>query len=511
MNAVKKYLPKITEVDDEYSESDMLVPQKKLIPVHRKKEAQPPIEEEEEEFNSKVIEDELTESPIVKKDEASPTEPATASAPTPTVPASTSEKKHVTIQPKSQGLLTPQSALPHAPAPTLVVQSPAPTPAPPAPVSMPVVQALATTPTQAPAPPTPATTVEEEEELSLNPQLVSLLQYLSDDEKIYMVKESTMRSISQLIVDCLKLKQSYTDLCEKLENLNKYQAAPPVPVNVAHPPQPHHLAHASAPHASAPHAPAPPQKGNSLLSLINNYKSIKEAQPEQTKETGAFFDTTYVLNINGKGEQLLDKLVKCGVENCTQIESIQKKVNPEAAPYYFMNQAIEDAIENKFGAILLISDESIPHKQLLDEFNELNFPDDWDIVQLGSTRKINGKKTPPFDWRFYTSTYTDLKSIKTEKEAEKHWKTRGQKEGRVGCREVNLDEGCNNTFAFALNSRCFSQFKSHLRESLNNGKNPMIGFGCKKYSVSPCLFIQSKHKPSDYIKSGWFKDSYITD
>lgn len=74
-----------------------------------------------------------------------------------------------------------------------------------------------------PAPP-PEPEQESEYEMKLNPQLQEILEYMADDEKIYLVKGSQLNAVAHIMQMALGLKESVFELAKQLADLSRVQA-----------------------------------------------------------------------------------------------------------------------------------------------------------------------------------------------------------------------------------------------------------------------------------------------
>jgi len=61
------------------------------------------------------------------------------------------------------------------------------------------------------------------------------------------------------------------------------------------------------------------------------------------------------------------------------------------------------------------------------------------LLHLGFTRKINPNRPGALDWEFYANSYPGL-NLKSQKDAVRHWKRHGSREGRVGSRMLFPDQ-----------------------------------------------------------------------
>lgn len=448
----------------------------------------------------------------------------------------------------------------------------------------------------------------EEYEQVLTPQLQELLEYMADDEKVFMIKGSQMQAVASLIQQSLNLRETIVDITRKLHEVTALstqlqqagreldqlkdsqlkaltaaksrQESVPVPVpasrddletesvaasacsvgvskvkvstkvttapKVAVPAVVKQRAAAAAVAATRAGRGARPRKGaapatastststsakESLVELLEKYKKSTDADgskklevnTEDAARLNSFFDMVYILNINGKGVKFGETLQGYGLTKCQVIEAdLPKKVLPYQKPFHFMRDAVENAKENGYKNIIVLHDNIMPHKRFTTEFKEIadQFEEggqagDWDIIQFGFTRKVNNHKPTSFDWEYYTDAYPGL-LLKSEKEAVKHWKQKGFRDGRIGAREIFQDEDLTHVFAVAISSNVFDKLLNQLEIGINNSKaehNVIGGLKCIIYGVRPNLFIRLDpvlgDKPAEYKKFQWHLDSYL--
>ena len=285
----------------------------------------------------------------------------------------------------------------------------------------------------------------------------------------------------------------------------------------------------------------------SLLDLLEDFKDTNKQKREQeddedevedlterqeTDETEAdegedislfnkYFDTVYILNIANKGVQLGEKLHGMGVNNCQVIDSeLPKRYNSQNKHIYYLRDALENAIDSDYEKVLILHDDLFIHKNFDIEFAEMHDTldsevSDWNILQFGYTKKINLHRPTTLDWEYYVESYPHLE-LGNEKEATKHWRRIGYREGRVGAREI-FQAQLDSFFAFGISNKVFDKMLKkveYLIKKKDSNENIIKLTGGVIYGIKPNLFIKNLHAAKknklEYGKYQWNLDNYDT-
>jgi len=390
---------------------------------------------------------------------------------------------------------------------------------------------------------------DEEYENVLNPQLQELLEYMADDEKVFLIKGSQLEAMAEIMRIAGVMKDNYqqeiTDLLEcntkiaqQLSQLKQLQTQNSNALSVIQ------SQRAPVPAPVPAPAPAPVQAQNknsrivtnsgnnkqqSLAKLLEDFNSSKAPEvlasdPAPTANEcylNNYFDTVYILNINNQALQLGEKLQKIGLQNITVINA---KILPRVAKhnvgnYCYWRDALEHAIENNLNKILVLQDNIILHNNINYEFNTIhnhleNAASNWQLLQLGFIRKINPHRQSAFDFGYYRENYPSLK-LNNEKDAIKHWKRIGYREGRVGAREIFEDE-IESEFAVGVKNDLFESILALIEKNIKKlAHNKIFPEGVVTYGVRPNLFITdlkaTRRAKVEYAKYQWNLDLYKRD
>lgn len=376
---------------------------------------------------------------------------------------------------------------------------------------------------------------ESEYENVLAPQLQEILEYLADDDKVFMIKGKELKCVAEIMQVAFGLNEKYQALVQQLKDSNekitaeliqlKNKPSLPLPpakqVRIADTPE-------ILPVPSiVKEAPKNKSDMDKLLGYLKQYdnqnnvtvdKSVLSAGSDGIFNT--FFNAIYVLNITGNGVKVAEKLRKYNI-NCSVIDvDFQKKIPAENKYKYFIRDAVENGLENDYSAVLLLNDNIQVHKHANDEFAEMcealspGAPaSDWEILHLGFARRVNQHRPTTLDWEYYTEAYPEL-NISNEKDAIKHWKKSGFRDGRVGVREIFKDNTIDSSFAFALSKNGMQKMQKQIEHCIN-AKKPyevMAEIKATCYGVRPNLFItplaNAKRPKQEYGKYQWFIGSY---
>lgn len=381
---------------------------------------------------------------------------------------------------------------------------------------------------------------ESEYEQVLNPQLQELLECMADDERVFIIKESQLKAVSNIMKIALDLKDEYDELVDKLTKLNTHTkqnielptVLPEVleqnptnrPKSLPHLIQPSEKLEIPKMGSISQEPYSKPKSSGGLAEILQNFNKKSEDLNEGVTDGSAdslntFFDAIYILNTNGTAVELGEKLQEMGIQSCKVIDSELPRRVPSSLSkdIYYLQDTIDDAESENYERILVLSDDVKLHKNLLLEFNE--FVDNlsslsWNIIQLGFSKKVNFKRAPSnFDWKYYSGTFRELE-LSNEQMAVRHWKKYGFKEGRIGSREVVEDNTIDSRFAFAASKDSFEDLSRQIKASLKNNKSINLFDRIKTglYGIKPNLFIKElpagRRMHLEYAKNQWYQPCY---
>jgi hypothetical protein len=156
--------------------------------------------------------------------------------------------------------------------------------------------------------------------------------------------------------------------------------------------------------------------------------------------------------------------------------------------------ALNHAHHNQHDKILLLSDDVIPHREMLREMyqHQARLKPEWSMLFLGAVDERTPAHKRPLDPKFYQQTNPDITG-----DPSNHWTKSGAKEKRVGCRCIYMpDYPVQGLLALGLNKDA----QHYLRKRLPTNKSAehhqevldkaQIEFVESLYAVCPNLFIR---------------------
>ena len=405
----------------------------------------------------------------------------------------------------------------------------------------------------------------DEEYLALNPRLEKLLELLDNNERVYIMTGQQMQFIVNLLCQTGINLDKANSVINQLSQQKQLQLAPPLyqshePEPEPEPdpdpepePEPEHKTSItknstdelpSCEHGSVrkdkksgkKHQRPKKEKHEDLAELIKKYDETSgdfEASGDQTslthtltgvdstidKNSISIYDAAFILNLHGTGETLSKKLESYGIETVVIKPDLPRRTNEFHKPLLYLKQVLESAIEEEYERILILTDDVYPHKNIKEEL--LEFQDnlvelDWNIIFLSIMKKVNLRRPTPFDWNYYVTAYLDISNagIDNEKDATRHWKKAGFKDGRVGCREILSTPDINSSSAYILHSNLFPKLSKQLKIALNTNREINILNSLTSndnYTIKPNLFVKkltSRRPKAEYCKYQWHQDSY---
>jgi hypothetical protein len=196
-----------------------------------------------------------------------------------------------------------------------------------------------------------------------------------------------------------------------------------------------------------------------------------------------FFDAIFVLNLSNKADALYKKLDELGFQN---IEVVPTK--PNLTLIDSLAEIVLKAKNKGLKTIMVLKDNVLVHQNIMQELAyQLSHMDDKArVLYLGAA--LMRTKDTSFDPEFYLQTYSDLveQGIDDEEKAQKHWKTRGHREGRWGSRNMNHPDLVKDLSAVVLHTDIFDILIKNL-SALKKGAGGVKAF--EKLVANYCYVV----------------------
>ena len=219
----------------------------------------------------------------------------------------------------------------------------------------------------------------------MTPQLQELLEFMADDEKVFMIKGSNLQAMAQIMQIAVEMKHNYQEM---LQDLTSSTQEIRTEIDRIKESQKNNLAELKSlksvsntlPTLSGHKVPTsslinktPVSKrkvaniadNTGLADLLEDFSKKKETPlqekiPTNQGETSDndlfnnYFSTIYILNMNNRGSNLAEQLKTLGIVNCQIIDSdLPKRVKPDQKYMHYMRDVLEDAIESSHQRILV--------------------------------------------------------------------------------------------------------------------------------------------------------------
>lgn len=357
-------------------------------------------------------------------------------------------------------------------------------------------------------------------EYGLNPQLQTLLELISDEERVIIARDNNdvnnrldriEQTLDSFIATWRTVLDSHTSsVTSKMDDLidktnNRAVTFLEQPTSTAHPT------------VLVPVVPVVPPVTNInkpkgyLADLITDYNNDTGSQ--LGSKFNAYFPVIYVFNLTKKGLPLTKYLNGLGLNAIMIDPDLPVNIEKYHTLLQYYMDSLDHAVEKKYSRALFIHDNVLPHRDFLklagmtiDAIQGTN----WTMLQTTYPDPNVKLWNKELDWEFYSSTNHDINNGDplTQSQANDHWQKIGFRQGRTGKFSVSsIDKTYVN--AFAIQECDYEKLKKQLHIAANT-KKPMqfLSYGATIVGVQPNLFIPKMPQPRSYAMNHWFPLCY---
>tara|TARA_R100001163_G_C5066888_1_gene205572 strand:- start:1740 stop:4925 length:3186 start_codon:yes stop_codon:yes gene_type:complete len=230
-----------------------------------------------------------------------------------------------------------------------------------------------------------------------------------------------------------------------------------------------------------------------LSNLLHSYAEEDHDENEESYDDDnlvgwdRYLDKIFILNFEGKANELQYKLESAGLTDIQIIDANKKKD-------FWMNMLELVRAGNKRGykRIAIFKDNiHLSHnfvEEMMCHLPKIKSKGDWKMLAIGASQNMITKST--FDWQYYLDTYADLgrHNIKDQQAAEKHWKLNGQREHRFGQRGMAHPDNLAGLCAVVVNNKMYGDL-AKLQKSRNPREFMLKNYKNYTYAVSPLVAL----------------------